>query len=105
MNAQQLAQLLAIIDDTPTTGDQFKPGMVVFIRTVTMHHIGRIVDVTPDWFVLDDCSWVADSGRFSDALTTGTLNETERFPDRVWVGRGAIVDVTLWNHPLPTVSK
>ena len=104
MNTQQLQHLLALIDDTPTGNPPRLPDRV-FVRTVTMHHIGRVIDITADWLVLDDCSWVGDSGRFGEALATGTLQETERFPDRVWIGRGSIVDLTAWNHPLPTVSK
>ena len=105
MNETLLKLIAAALDDdpTPTTPTNLPP--VVFVRTVTMHHIGRVIDITADWLVLDDCSWVGDSGRFGEALATGTLNETERFPDRVWIGRGSIVDLTAWNHPLPTVSK
>jgi hypothetical protein len=54
---------------------------------------------------LTDASWVADTGRFGAALATGTLNEVERFVDDVWVALGAIVDITLWGHPLPAVTR
>ena len=89
---------------------------VVFIRTVTMHYVGRILDISDSYIVpsisssvafivLEDASWVADSGRFGEALANGTLIETERFPDPVWISTGAIVDITVWNYPLPTVSQ
>ena len=108
MNHTQLTHLLSLLtdsdgDSTPDLVVTLPP--VVFVRTVTMHHVGRVVDITADWLILDDASWVADSGRFGEALATGKLSEVERFPNRVWIGRGAIVDLTAWTHPLPTVSS
>jgi hypothetical protein len=65
----------------------------VFIRTVTHHYTGRLVEVWPTELVLTDCAWIADDGRFSEAMASGKLNEVEPFPDgRVVIGRGAILD-------------
>lgn len=80
-------------------------GERVFVRTVTMHYTGRLVSFDPDSIVLSDAAWIADSGRFHDALTTGKLNEVEPFLDDVIVGRGALVDITRWNHELPRTQK
>jgi hypothetical protein len=42
---------------------------------------------------LEDAAWIADTGRFADALKSGKFNEVEPFPDgQVIVGRGAIID-------------
>jgi len=71
----------------------FKLGANYFIRTVTHHHTGRLVEVTPTELVLEDAAWIADSGRFANALNTCSFNEVEPFPaGRVIVGRGALVD-------------
>ncbi len=69
-------------------------GKNYFIRTVTMHHTGRLVAVTQQELVLEDAAWIADSGRFSDALAdTDNLKEVEPFPTgRVIIGRGAVID-------------
>lgn len=80
-------------------------GSCVFIRTVTVYHVGRVVDVVDGFVRLADASWVADTGRWSKALASGVLSEVERFQDDVFVSVGAIVDVTLWSHDLPTVTK
>lgn len=80
-------------------------GSPVFLRTVTMHYTGKVVCVTPDTIVLADAAWIADSGRFHDALKDGKLNEVEPFVNNVCVGRGALVDVTRWNHDLPRAQK
>lgn len=71
----------------------FKIGANYFIRTVTHHHTGRLVEVTPTELVLEDAAWIADSGRFSNALKNCSFDEVEPFPPgRVIVGRGALVD-------------
>lgn len=80
-------------------------GKAVFIRTVTMHYTGRLVAISADTLVLDDAAWIADSGRFATALATGELVEVEPFPGRVCVGRGALVDITAWDHALPRAQK
>lgn len=80
-------------------------GRPVFIRTVTHYYTGRIVEASSELIVLEDAAWVADTGRFSEALSTGTLREVEPFPHPVAVSRGALVDVTDWPHPLPREVK
>ena len=83
------------------TGEFWTVGRKYFIRTVTMHHVGELVSFNDKELVLKDASWVADSGRFSSALKTGNLDETEAFVNDVLVNRDAIVDATVWDHDLP----
>ena len=80
-------------------------GNAVFLRTVTLYYTGRVAEVTEQSVVLTDAAWVADTGRFSEALSSGILGEVEPFPGPVEIGRGAIVDVTLWAHTLPRAVK
>lgn len=80
-------------------------GKNVFVRTVTFHHTGRLVAADESFMLLEDAAWVADSGRFSDALKDGSLNEVEPFPGSCLVSRGAVVDVCEWPHELPRVKK
>lgn len=71
----------------------YEIGQVYLIRTVTMIDTGRVVRVTPQEIVLSEAAWIADTGRFADALQRVTFNEVEPFPDgEVIVGRGAVVD-------------
>jgi hypothetical protein len=69
-------------------------GKNYLIRTVTMIDTGRLVAVTPQELVLEDAAWIADTGRFAQAISTGSFNEIEPFPDgcRVIIGRAAIID-------------
>lgn len=83
----------------------FKIGDAIFVRTVTHHYTGRLVAVTDADILLDDAAWIADDGRFSEALKTGTLNEIEPYPGRCCVSRGAIVDWCSWDHALPRTVK
>lgn len=81
-------------------------GNKVFIRAVTYHYLGRVVGLTDTEILLDQASWVADSGIFSVACKTGTLSEVEPYPDGVIsVARGAVVDVSTWQHALPRERK
>lgn len=75
----------------------------VFIRTVTHYFTGRIVALSAEEIVLADAAWIADTGRFSNALKSGTLSEVEPYPDgaRVAVARGGVIDVSDWLLALP----
>jgi hypothetical protein len=84
----------------------FGVGDSILIRTVTsMIQLGRVRATGRDFIVLDDGGWVADTGQFSTMLETGALNEVERVPSWIMVGRGAIIDVVPWSHPLPRATK
>ena len=113
ISTAELADLLRATTPIPVTLEAFDTtdpgdpaiGETVIIRTVTMHLTGRVVGCSPSWFVLDEAAWIADSGRWADALANGTLNEVEPMGDGVRVARGAIVDITPWRHPLPITQK
>lgn len=73
--------------------DVWEIGKTYLIRTVTMIDTGVLVAVTDKELVLEDAAWIADTGRFSDALKSAKFNEVEPFPDgKLIVGRGSIID-------------
>jgi len=77
-----------IVDDA-----HWKVGKCYLIRTVTMIQTGRLIKVTDKELVIEDAAWIADTGRFSDALVSLNFEEVEPFPDgMVIIGRGAIID-------------
>lgn len=102
-------------DDAPMVGgiliyrgvfmSAYKLKQNYLIRTVTMYYVGTLESVDDHELVLSSCSWVADTGRYNKALTTGELNEVEPMPGPVIVGRGAVVDAVEWTHELPTQVK
>lgn len=77
----------------------------VFIRTVTMYYTGRVVAITDEDVVLDDAAWIPDTGRFSEAMSTGVFAEVEPFPGSVCVPRGGIIDWCEFNYELPRTRK
>ena len=83
----------------------FVIGEKYFIRTATYHSIGRLIAIYPNELMLEDAAWIADSGRFHDALKTGTLSEVEPFVSDLIVSRGGIIDATVWAHDLPLEQK
>lgn len=84
-----------------------QPGANVFIRTVTHYYTGHVDSVTDSDIVLSDAAWIADTGRFADALESGKFGEVEPYPKGVLavVSRGAILDWSTWAHDLPRKQK
>lgn len=93
---------------TPTTKAGPLAALVdgnVFVRTVTHHYTGRLASVADGFLHLEEAAWIADDGRFADALATGKLNEVEPYPADCYVSVGSIVDLCRWDHDLPRVRK
>lgn len=82
----------------------FKVGEKVFLRTVTYHTVGEITEIEDGWVRLKNAAWVADSGRFTQALQNGTLNEVEPVGD-ARVNLATVVDAFPWKHKLPLTQK
>lgn len=79
-------------------------GQKLFIRTVTYHMTGKVVKRMGAFIQLEDAAWIADSGRFSDALKSGKLNEVEPV-GTMWVNLSSVVDFFPWKHKLPNEQK
>ena len=90
---------------TPLEGEIYQLGQKYYIRTVTHHYVGRLVQKDANDFVLEECSWIADSGRWSNALKTGELKEVEPYPCYAIINRAAICDSSVWDHKLPRDQK
>lgn len=82
----------------------YQIGQSYLIRCVTFYYTGRVKRVTPKEIILEEAAWIADTGRFSDALKTGVLNEVEPMGEII-IGRGAVVDAVKWIHQLPREKK
>jgi len=92
-----------------TTGAKLHPyeiGKGYFIRSVTHHYTGRLMEVYEHELVLEDAAWIADDGRFSQSVAGGDFGEVEPYPDgrRVVIGRGAILDASI-RDAIPRVQK
>jgi len=81
-------------------------GKKVFLRTVTYHLLGEVTKIIGDLIFLKNTTWVADSGKFSDAIKNGfsTAAELEYIGD--WfVNSKSLTDGGFWKHKLPTKTQ
>ena len=104
--ARELARLFNPQTITAMPSHPFEVGKNYFIRTVTHHHTGKLVEVGPQELVLENAAWIADDGRLTDSLASGKFNEIEMFPagSRVIVGRASIIDALVISA-IPTSQK
>jgi hypothetical protein len=112
LTIKEAKELAALFNNQISKTDRphpFKIGEHYFIRTVTMSHVGKLEEVYDDILVFSSASWVADSGRLSDVMNSGLesvpSSELEPFVNDIFVGRGALIDMTVYNFPLPTKQK
>lgn len=79
-------------------------GKKLFIRTVTYHLTGEVDKRIGNFIHLKKAAWIADSGRFMQAIKDGVLNEVEPVGE-AWVNLNSITDMFPWKHKLPTEQK
>ena len=79
-------------------------GANVFIRTVITYFTGRLVEVDEKFIRLQMAAWIADTGRFHNALANSKFDEVEPYVNDVLVSIGSIIDITTIDK-LPTVQK
>ena len=82
----------------------FEVGKKYFIRTVTYFATGEVKEIIGKFLVLENASWVADTGRFREAILKGTLNEVEPV-ETMYLNTDAVTDAFPWSHPLPREQK
>jgi len=101
------AREIAALFTGQQTPHPYEIGKAYFIRTVTHHFTGRLVSVGQQELVLAECSWIADDGRFAQAVAKGEFNEIEPYPDdaKVIIGRTSIIDAVLFDAKLPRSQK
>lgn len=83
----------------------FKVGKSYLIRSVTTYTLGRVKDIVGDFLVVEDGGWLADTGKFSTALTTGEVGEFEKANGDIIVSLGGVVDAYDWRLELPKETK
>ena len=75
-------------------------GEKFFFRTVTYHLTGRVKKVFGSILELENAAWIADSGRFMQAIKEGKLNEVEPV-GRAYININSVTDFFPWKHKLP----
>lgn len=75
-------------------------GEKYFFRTVTYHLTGRVKKVVGNIVELENAAWIADSGRFMQAIKDGAVKEVEPV-GRAFLNLASVTDFFPWKHPLP----
>lgn len=90
-----LSDVRELIGGTEQKKCPVKVGQKIFVRTVTYHYTGEVKDISCYPYVqLKNAAWIADSGRFSDALKSCEFGEVEPYPDDIWLNFETATDVT-----------
>lgn len=111
MDAKVLELILELVKNKETVTKQspFEVGKSYFIRTVTYHLTGKLVEIKGDFLMFDDAAWIADSGRFNEAMKKGIDKvesaEVEPWENRVGLNINSIVDFIEYPYKLPTTQK
>jgi len=79
-------------------------GNKYFFRTVTYHLVGKVEKRVGEFLMLSNASWVADSGRFMQAIENGELKEVEPV-GIAYVNLDTVTDFFPWVHKLPKEQK
>lgn len=82
----------------------FEIGKAYFFRTVTFHLVGKAKGIKKNWIELENASWIADSGRFMQAIQNGALGEVEPV-GLAYINIETVTDAFPWVHPLPDKQK
>jgi len=83
----------------------YQTNLNYFIQTPTHYFIGTLVNITDTELQLQNCSWIADTGRLTQALQTGNFIEVELYPNPLIIPRTSIICAMLWTLPVPNVQK
>ena len=79
-------------------------GKSFFFRTVTYHCTGKVFKRIGKFLQLEEAAWIADSGRFMNAIKEGELSEVEPVGD-MFLNTDVLIDFFPWKHPLPKEQK
>lgn len=104
----QLKQIQSLMGGATNEPHPYEVGKNYIVKTVTHYYLGRLSFVGSKELVLEGASWVADTGRYNEFVKGSLENsniEIEPILQPTIIGRGAIVEVTLWNAALPKEVK
>jgi hypothetical protein len=96
---------MALENKTEQSSYPFEIGKSYFIRTATYHCTGKVLAIKSHFLVLGDMAWIADSGRFNEAINNGKLSEVEPVNCEAGVNIDSIIDYFEWKHELPKEVK
>lgn len=112
MKKETLLDLLGEALNNQTSGQDcpFEVGESYFFRTVTYHTVARVKKIVGSFLVLEEASWIADSGRLGEFVNDGkvyesTSSEVEPIEVPMYLSMNAIADAFLWKNKMPNKVK
>jgi hypothetical protein len=105
LTIKQAKELSGLFGSEKSKANPFKIDGKYFIRTVTHAHTGRVKSITGQFITLSDAAWIADTGRFYDALKNTEFSEIEPFSSDLILNMDSIIDATTICGDLPAVQK
>ena len=106
LTLKQIKEISLLVGKNNSSMDHpYKIGQSYLIRSVTMYYTGRLDRVTEKELVFSDSAWIADTGRYNEALESGEFSEVEPIKGDLIIGRGSIIDAVEFNHDLPREVK
>ena len=84
----------------------FRIGKAYFIRTATMNWTGRIVSIEGHFATLSDAAWIADCGRYNEAvLSDKNFSEIEPVKQNAILNLDSVIDAVEITFDLPRSVK
>ena len=92
---------------TDASGSAYVIGRNYLFRTVTHIVTGKLLRIHSDGLIVTDAAWIADTGRYAQAVATGSFSEVEPYPDgaEVVINATAMIDAVEINGALPRSQK
>lgn len=109
--------LMKVLEEAHALGNDAEPdtshvlskliGKNVFMRSVTHHYTGKLIYIKDGFLTIVDAAWIADDGRFNEAMKTGEFSEVEPYPDGlpIHIPLSSLNDIHEWKFPLPRTVK
>ena len=107
----QIKKLLSALDTSEDINisfnneTPFEIGQKYFIRSVTHYYTGECVSITGKFITLDTAAWIADTGRFTQAIANGLFSEVEPIGNGLILNSDSIIDAIPVKWKLPTEQK
>ena len=101
MNKLELIKaILGSSCDSKEDNSFWNVGSDYVVRTVTMIYLGKLKDINSTELLLEDCAWGPETSRWNEFLNGKAPHEMEPYPHDVIIGRGAILDATIYKSKL-----
>lgn len=90
----ELKQISSLMGGKQCDFQPYEIGGMYQLRTVTHIITGKVLEVGDKEIVVTNAAWIADTGRYTQAVATAEYEEVEPYPAdaKVIIGRGSIID-------------